>query len=170
MMRLSTVVFALVLALPTLGEAKDYVAPDGKLTAKVMTRSQKDCEAVILIEKRAHVLAKEKHQSDDHQHGMCVDKAGWTADSQFFVFSLYSSGGHQPWHTPIMFFSKRLGRIVPLEHFVAGAITESKFELSSPDVIEFTTTEFPIDTSPSKLRKLSLGILSRMDPKHPQHP
>ena len=40
------------------------------------------------------------YSSEDSEHGFGVVKAGWTADSQYFVFSLTSSGGHQAWHAP----------------------------------------------------------------------
>ena len=45
------------------------------------------------------------YSSTDADHGYAVAKANWTHDSDFFVFSLESSGGHSPWHTPTQFVS-----------------------------------------------------------------
>src|SRR5437899_963523 len=40
------------------------------------------------------------YSSEDSEHGFGIVKAAWTPDSNYFVFSLTSSGGHQSWHFP----------------------------------------------------------------------
>lgn len=39
-------------------------------------------------------------------------------DFQFFVFSLTSSGGHQAWHAPTEFYSRREGTVHSLDDYL----------------------------------------------------
>ena len=118
-----------------------------------------DCEATILVKERNRLISKLSFTSADHEHGSCVDTAAWTSDAQFFVFSLESAGGHQPWHTPIMFFARKTHRVVPLEKFLPDPVTEPNFLLSPPDVVDFTTTKLPLDETPPQRRSIHLGDL-----------
>jgi len=56
-----------------------------------------------------------------------VTKAAWTPDAQFFLFSMQSSGGHQPWHWPLYVYSVRTNRLYYLDDYI-GSIT-SEFVL-----------------------------------------
>jgi len=58
--------------------------------------------------------------SEDGEHGFGIVKASWTSDEQFFVFSLTSSGGHQSWHAPTLFYSRKAGTIYYLDDYVGG--------------------------------------------------
>ena len=80
--------------------------------------------------------------SEDGEHGYVVAKAGWTADENFFVFSLENSGGHAPWHTPIQFVS--FGKYSPgfrqqvclLDSYLDNpGITTPDFKLTTPNSI-----------------------------------
>jgi hypothetical protein len=73
--------------------------------------------------------------SEDGEHGFGVAQAAWTPDSQFFVFSLMSSGGHQPWHSPIYFVSRRDNRMRSLDDYL-GDITDPNFEVRPPDIVQ----------------------------------
>lgn len=132
--------------------AATYESPDHAMIAVVTSPNPKDCEATIEIRSKGRDLARVAYTSPDHEHGGCVHKAAWTADSKFFVFNIESSGGHQPWHMPIMFFSRERGRVISLEDYVPDPITDEDFLLTAPDIIEFTTAKVP-------LRSLSLGGL-----------
>jgi len=160
MVRLSVIALACLLAASSFCGAAEFTSPNGKVKAEVLSLNERNCEARIVIRRGDRLLAGTSFQSADHEHGMCVDLAKWTADSRFFVFSLYSSGGHQPWHAPIMFFSMRFGRILALEHFLKDPITDTKFGLSPPNIVEFTTgTDTPL------LRKIRLDTLNLVSPK-----
>jgi len=64
--------------------------------------SGKDSESRIeLYSPQNQMLCALDYSSDDGEHGFGVVKAAWTPDNNYFVFSLTSSGGHQPWHTLI---------------------------------------------------------------------
>lgn len=76
------------------------------------------------------------YSSEDGEHGFGVAKAAWTADSQYFVFSLTSSGGHQPWHAPTQFYSRASRRVRTLDDYLDGAgITNPDFKLAAPNII-----------------------------------
>lgn len=122
-------------------KAKALKSPDGKFTAKI-TQSQKASEGppefiIEIIDSGGKVTTKKDYTSEDGSHGLSIDKAEWTPDSQFFVFSTYSSGGHQAWQTPSLFFDRRDSKIHGFEEFLAP-IAEGDFELKSPDTISIT--------------------------------
>jgi hypothetical protein len=53
------------------------------------------------------VLATKDFKSADGEHGRNVQKAEWSPNSQFFVFSTASSGGHSPWHWQTYFYDRK---------------------------------------------------------------
>ena len=85
--------------------------------------------------KQGRVLAIRSYMSKDGEHGEGVSKASWTPDSQFFVYSLQSSGGHQAWHSPVHFFSRNRNEIASLDDALKDAVTNPQFVVSAPDSI-----------------------------------
>src|SRR5262245_24810044 len=95
-----------------------YRSPDGALVAVVSSVNQREATAeseVRVQTASGKVLARRSYRSEDGEHGFGVTKAQWTPDSQFFVYSLESSGGHQPWHAPVQYFSRMRGSFVSLD-------------------------------------------------------
>ncbi len=101
------------------------------------------CEITVQYSERSKPVGTLSFLSDDHEHGSCLGEAAWTSDSRYFVFSILSSGGHQPWHAPIMVYFREKNLTKPLESFLDNpaneAIADPHFVLSS-DHIEFATT------------------------------
>jgi hypothetical protein len=79
------------------------------------------------------VLAQRDYDSADGQHGYYVQKAAWTPDSKFFVYSMESSGGHQPWHSPVEFYSRSHDKIFSLDDALHDAVTNPQFLVTAPD-------------------------------------
>jgi hypothetical protein len=76
------------------------------------------------------------YSSEDGEHGFGVVKAAWTPDSQYFVFSLTSSGGHQSWHAPTLFYSVKIRAIFSLDGYVEGSgIAKGDFTLKAPNIV-----------------------------------
>jgi hypothetical protein len=95
---------------------------------------------VIIKTKGGKVLVSKSYGSEDGEHGFGVEKAQWTPDSNFFVYGMSSSGGHQPWRSPVHFISIRDLKIRSLDDY-AGIPADPDFKLSSPDRISVMTTE-----------------------------
>ena len=77
------------------------------------------------------------YSSEDSEHGFGVVKAEWTPDSQYFVFSLTSSGGHQSWHAPTQFLSRKDATVRTLDdYFTASGISNSDFRIVAPDTVK----------------------------------
>jgi hypothetical protein len=141
---MKTTIFILACALfflPTLtysAEQKTLVSPNGKYRAFVIplpARPYGNSESKIVIKaKNGRTVFSESYGSEDGEHGSIVAKAAWTPNSSFFVYSLVSSGGHQPWHSPTYYLSVHDSRLRSLDDYI-GAITEPDFELSPPDII-----------------------------------
>jgi hypothetical protein len=76
------------------------------------------------------------YSSEDGEHGFGVVKAEWTPDGRYFVFSISSSGGHQPWHTPTLFYSPKHEAILSLDSYVdASGISKAEFSLKAPNTL-----------------------------------
>ena len=97
----STVVVAQTISKPV---PHQYTASDGSRVVITPVGSDKENQIDIYT---AHLdkLCTLDFSSGDGEHGYSVAKASWTADGNFFVFSLENSGGHSPWHTPTEFVS-----------------------------------------------------------------
>ncbi len=114
--------------------AKSYTSPDGRLQADVLSTGPAQESRVEIRDKQGVLLASGDYSSGDGEHGQIVDEARWTPDSRFFVFSTYSSGGHQPWQAPTYFFDRQQSKIRALAEFLPP-IADSKFKLRAPDLI-----------------------------------
>lgn len=121
-----------------LSQAEKFVSPDGKIVAFVWSTRVTDATSESRIELRSQVgrvLAKRNYLSEDGEHGYGVTKAAWTADSQFFVYSLESSGGHQAWHTPVHFYARTENKIISLDEALKDAVTNPQFVLGQADSV-----------------------------------
>jgi len=81
------------------------------------------------------LVAREDNTSEDGEHGMVVDLAAWTQDSQFFVVSGEFSGGHGVWQSPIFFYDRKDDRVHPLDDYLPPT-ADPRFELRPPDIIQ----------------------------------
>ncbi|MEJ2379345.1 MAG: hypothetical protein P8Y71_29485 [Pseudolabrys sp.] len=130
------------------------------VAALVLFAFPDDCEARIVWRTAAgRIVLRKNFISSSHANGYCIQSAAWTPDSQFFVFNLYSSGGHSPWHFPTWFFSRRTASVAPLQNYISDPVTGAKLSVSAPDIVEVTTTALPLGTHPPVRRRISLGQL-----------
>jgi hypothetical protein len=81
------------------------------------------------------MLLSQDYSSADRQSGLVLEQCRWTPDSRFFVYSAYSSGGHQPWHSPTLFHDRTANKIYRLDDLL-GPITAADFDLKAPDILE----------------------------------
>lgn len=133
---LSIVAITFISTLAHSMERKSYVSPDGKYHAIIVALPKAPCgceeNKVILKSKDGKTLCSKSYGSEDGEHGFGVEKAAWTPDSKFFVYSMSSSGGHQSWHYPVDFIAMIDCKIFSLDNLV-GPITDPDFTLSDPD-------------------------------------
>jgi len=120
-------------------EQKGYLSPDGKYLAYAIPLPKAPYgsgESKIVIKTMSgKTLASKSYGSEDGEHGAGVEKAAWTFDSRFFVYSMSSSGGHQSWHFRTFFISTTDWKIRSLDDYV-GPITDPDFVLSAPDTVK----------------------------------
>jgi hypothetical protein len=114
-----------------------YESPDKSIVAIVFPVGKPGAASyesrVELWSKSGRLLAQRDYSSADGQHGYSVGKTAWTPDSNFFVYALSSSGGHQPWHSPVEFFGRAQGRIFRLDDALHQTVTNPQFTVAPPD-------------------------------------
>jgi hypothetical protein len=65
-------------------------------------------------------------------------------DSQFFVYSMSSSGGHSPWSFPMMVYSRQKNRIAGFSDMIHGGPTVSAdFHFAGPHTLIASTWKQP---------------------------
>lgn len=125
-------------------EQKVYDSPNGKYHAVVTPLPQAGYgtgeSGIVIKTGEGRILASKSYGSEDGGHGFGVAKAQWTPDSNFFVYSMSSSGGHQPWHSPVYFFSVHDFKIRSLDDRV-GSVTDPNFGLSAPNTVRVVVTK-----------------------------
>ena len=118
-----------------------YLAPDGGGRVVVVPIG-KDSESRIEFRSADNdSLCALDYSSEDGEHGFGVVKAEWTPDSRYFVFSLSSSGGHQPWHAPTQFYSRRDGIVRELDDYFQPGISKADFQLIAPNTVRTEALE-----------------------------
>jgi hypothetical protein len=163
---LSLLILLMLTAYANAEEGKEYVSPNGKYYAYVVALPNAPYgrgESKIVIKKKSgKTLCSESYDSEDGEHGFGVEKVGWTPDSNFFVYSMSSSGGHQAWHFPTYFISSAHCKVRRLDEYV-GPITDPDFTVKPPDVIK--TKGQAKATLDEKTFEVRLGALQKRDKK-----
>lgn len=147
---------------PAESRPEHLVSPDRKLVALI--RSTKP--SATIIESRVELRTRDEQGLDgpaltarsyisaDGKHGYGIAREGWTPNSQFFVYTLESSGNHQPGQASIHFFSRKDNKIVELDRLLKDAVSSQQFLISPPDRV---TVEL---WSNKETRTVSLGSLT----------
>ena len=129
-----------------------FVSPDGATHAAVLPVDVSlyvtpDMESRVVIRSSSgDTLNSEDHSSPRGEQGYYVTSAKWSPDSEFFVYSLSSSGGHQPWSFPIMVFSRKRKAFAKFSDMIHDKPTVSgDFEFSGPHTLTAKTWKKPGD-------------------------
>ncbi len=143
-------------------QVTEFRSPDGEFLAVIISfpkAGHASGESKIEIHLKDTIVSSTSYTSDDGEHGFIVEGAAWSPDSKFFVYTMYSSGGHQAWHFPTYFVSVSDFKTRYLDDYV-GSITQPEFTFKPPDIIQVyghTTNDFEKETeikaSLSKLLK-----------------
>lgn len=138
-----------------------FPSPDGRLVA-VITRGhdRRPGGAEVEIETTAGPpLLRKDYASGRSDDRLDIVQFQWTPDSAFFVFSVTNADGHQPWHFPVLFYSRAANAIQRLEDFSDGlSIVDPAFKVFAPDIVEVVGQK-RIDR-PSETRRFRLSGLS----------
>jgi hypothetical protein len=123
-----------------------YASPDGELSASVVPAgvslyATPDIESRVVIRSaKGDTLTSKDYSSPRGTNGYYVDRAKWSPDSQFFVFSMVSSGGHSPWSFPTWVYSRRKNLIARLSDMIDGRpLLSGEFLISAPHTLTVTT-------------------------------
>jgi hypothetical protein len=139
---LLTVLAASPSAAQTCSLSREMRSPDGTLTARIEQTTQggqKGCgeSRIEILDAAGRSLSVSDFSSDDGEHGLVIRNAAWTPNSAFFVFSGYSSGGHEAAHFPVLFYARTANAIEALEAHERGLyVTQPDFQLVAPQTVE----------------------------------
>ena len=127
-----------------------FVSPDKTMRAVVLPAdvsldTTPDMESRVVIRSSdGDTLTSKDHSSPRGMNGYYVYRAKWSPDSQFFVYSLVSSGGHSPWQFPIMVYSRKANAIAKFSDMIDGKPTLSgDFNFAGPHTVTATTWKQP---------------------------
>jgi len=127
-----------------------YPSPDKALRALVLPvetdlHATPDMESRVVIRTvEGKLLTSKDYSSPRGANGYYVARAKWSPDSQFFVFSTSSSGGHSPWSFPTWVYSREKDLIVSFNKMIGDNPTTSEdFNFSRPHTVAATTWEKP---------------------------
>jgi hypothetical protein len=125
---------------------KVFVSPDKELRGVVLPvdvslYATPDMESRVVIRTRGgETITAKDYSSPRGENGLYVVEAKWSPDSQFFVYSMSSSGGHSPWSYPIMVFSRQQKRIAAFSDMIDGKPTLSAdFKFTGPHTLDAFT-------------------------------
>ncbi len=125
---------------------KILASPDKKLHATVLPvdvslNTTPDMESRVVIRTvDGNTLNSINHASPRGMNGYYVDVAQWSPDSQFFVYSMASSGGHSPWSHPTVVYSVEHNRFEQLSDMIGGKpLLSEKFQFAGEHELTATT-------------------------------
>jgi len=127
-----------------------YPSPDGALRALVFPvdvslHATPDMESRVVIRtNKGDTLTSKDYSSPRGANGYYVANAMWSPDSQFFVYSMSSSGGHSPWSFPIMVYGRRKNVFAAFSDMINGNPTISaEFNFTGPHTLVASTWKGP---------------------------
>ncbi|HTQ62005.1 MAG TPA: hypothetical protein VMI32_17405 [Candidatus Solibacter sp.] len=135
---IAVAVFAVVPLCGKEGTRIEYKAKDGsRVVAASKSHREATPESVLeFYSPENQRLCTLDYSSEDGEHGFGIVKAAWTPDGHYFVFSLTSSGGHQAWHSPTLFYSPRDNKIRRLDDYTTSSgISGGSFRLKPPNIV-----------------------------------
>jgi len=125
-----------------------YASPDAALSALVFPvdaslHATPDMESRVVIQtSTGKLLASEDYSSPSGANGYYVVAAKWSPDSQFFVYSMSSSGGHSPWSFPTWVYSRQKNIFADFSAMIGNNPTLSAdFTFTGPHTVSATTWE-----------------------------
>ena len=130
-----------------------FLSPDHLMKAVIVPvdprKHDKSAESrVDIYGASGKLVSTVDYSSADGEHGFGVVKARWTPDSQFFVYSMASSGGHQPWKSPTWFYSRTSGKIQGIEQILGKPVLYPDFAVKAPNTVTIRTwTKPPMNTA-----------------------
>lgn len=148
-------------------EYKVYKARDGSRVV-IANKSKEEAtpeSVVAFYSPENQKMCSVNFSSEDREHGYGVVKAAWTPDQEYFVFSMTSSGGHQAWHSPTVFFSLRDAMIRSLDSYTKRPISTGGFILKSSNTV--LTEVWHAEGQESVRAEFRLGSL--IEGKHRSH-
>jgi hypothetical protein len=99
---------------------------------------------VVIRSSNSDTLISKDYSSPRGANGYYVVNAKWSPDSQFFVYSMSSSGGHSPWSFPMMVYSRQKSRIAGFSDMIHGGPTVSAdFHFAGPHTLIASTWKQP---------------------------
>jgi hypothetical protein len=129
-----------------------FTAPDKKTIASVLPvdvslNATPDMESRVVMRSAAGAtLGSKDYSSPNGSNGYYVLNAKWSPDSQFFVYSMMSSGGHSPWSFPIAVYSLTKNEFASFSDMINGSPTLSgEFSFSAPHTLNASTWKQPGD-------------------------
>jgi hypothetical protein len=142
-----------------------HMSPDKAMRALVFPTdisldTTPDMESRVVVRSNSGVtVTSHDHSSPRGMNGYYVYRAKWSPDSQFFVYSLTSSGGHLPWSFPIMVFDRKSSQIIKFSEMIGGKPTLSgDFSFSGPHTLAATTRKQPGPASDKDLEKVPVMV------------
>ncbi len=151
---------------------KIHASPDKKLHASVLPvdvslDATPDMESRVVIRSvDGKTLNSMSHSSPRGMNGYYVDVTRWSPDSQFFVYSMVSSGGHSPWSHPTMVYSVQHNRFAHLSDMIDGKpLLSEKFQFSGQH--ELTATTWRKDGAPDDPVPVTVDLAAAFDKLKP---
>jgi hypothetical protein len=127
-----------------------FVSPDKATHAVVYPTdislyATPDMESRVVIRSSdGTTVTSQDYSSPRGANGYYVVHGQWSPDSQYFVFSLSSSGGHSPWSFPIKVYSVQKKQIANFSDMIGGNPTVSgQFQFSGPHTLVASTWKKP---------------------------
>ncbi len=129
-----------------------FVSPDKKTIASVFAADKSlnatpDMESNVAIRSMGGAaLASKDYSSPGGANGYYVANAKWSPDSQFFAYSMMSSGGHSPWSFPIWVYSVKKNQFASFSDMINDSPTISgMFTIAGPHTLHASTWKKPGD-------------------------
>jgi hypothetical protein len=127
-----------------------FVSPDKATRALVYATdislyATPDMESrVVFRSSDGTTLTSQDYSSPRGANGYYVFHGQWSPDSQYFVFSMSSSGGHSPWSFPIKVYAVKKNLIANFSDMIGGNPTVSgQFQFSGPHTLVASTWKKP---------------------------
>ena len=99
---------------------------------------------VVIRSSKGETLTSKDYSSPRGTNGYYVVNAKWSPDSQFFIYSMSSSGGHSPWSFPMAVYGRGKNLIAKFSDMINGNPTVSaEFSFTGPHTLVASTWKQP---------------------------
>ena len=146
-----------------LDQKNRYLSPDGEAESIILSVPFKATSpnwtesAIYFRDYSAEKFIFRNFASGDGEHGLFFVSGKWTPDSNYFIFTANSSGGHSPWRLRTYVYRRIQNDLLPLDEDYIEPVVSPDFSALPPHSLKIKVMDDSLE-EPTEGKWISVDL------------